>query len=65
MATTSLGISNQVTLAHGATVEFTVSWDWGDQTFNEMFFASYRYTYADADPAVAGKKATTTAAIKD
>ncbi|MGC1467688.1 MAG: hypothetical protein WA792_18400 [Pseudolabrys sp.] len=35
MATTSLGISNQVTLAHGATVEFTVSWDWGDQTFND------------------------------
>jgi hypothetical protein len=23
---------------------------WGDQTFNEMFFASYRYTYPDAKP---------------
>ena len=23
---------------------------WGDQTFNEMFFASYRYTYPDASP---------------
>jgi hypothetical protein len=21
---------------------------WGDQTFNEMFFASFRYTYPDA-----------------
>jgi hypothetical protein len=35
MTTTSLGLSNQVTLAHGAAVEFTVSWDWGDQTFND------------------------------
>jgi hypothetical protein len=35
MVTTSLGLSNQVTLAHGAAVEFTVSWDWGDQTFND------------------------------
>jgi hypothetical protein len=26
---------------------------WGDQTFNEMFFASYRYTYPDAKPPVA------------
>lgn len=23
---------------------------WGDQTFNEMFYASYRYTYPDAEP---------------
>ena len=37
---------------------------WGDQTFNEMFFASYRYTYADPDPAVAPKSATTSAALK-
>jgi hypothetical protein len=21
---------------------------WGDQTFDEMFYASYRYTYPDA-----------------
>ncbi|HTD87122.1 MAG TPA: hypothetical protein VK850_11145, partial [Candidatus Binatia bacterium] len=26
---------------------------WGDQTFNEMFFASYRYVYPDAKPPVA------------
>jgi hypothetical protein len=32
---TVLGISNQVTVAHGATVEFTVNWDWGDQAFND------------------------------
>jgi hypothetical protein len=23
---------------------------WGEQTFDEMFFASYRYTVAEADP---------------
>ena len=34
---------------------------WGDQTFNEMFFASYRYTYPDAKPPVARKTAATTA----
>ncbi|HKQ38122.1 MAG TPA: redoxin domain-containing protein [Verrucomicrobiae bacterium] len=26
---------------------------WGDQTFNEMFFASYRYVYPDVKPPVA------------
>ena len=26
---------------------------WGDQTFNEMFFASYRYTYPDTKPPAA------------
>ena len=26
---------------------------WGDQTFNEMFFASYRYVYPDMQPPVA------------
>ena len=26
---------------------------WGDQTFNEMFFASYRYIYPDTAPPVA------------
>jgi len=34
---------------------------WGDQTFNEMFFASYRYTYPDAKLPV-GRTATTTSA---
>ena len=31
---------------------------WGDQTFNEMFFASYRYTYPDAKPAGGTKTAS-------
>ena len=37
---------------------------WGDQTFHEMFFASYRYTYPDAKPPVAktASSATTTGA---
>lgn len=35
MVTTSLGISNAVHLAPGAAVEFTVSWDWGAETFND------------------------------
>ena len=30
---------------------------WGDQTFNEMFFASYRYTYPDAEIPLGGKTA--------
>ena len=30
---------------------------WGDQTFNEMFFASYRYVYPDAKPPVAATAA--------
>jgi hypothetical protein len=33
---------------------------WGDQTFNEMFFASYRYTYPDTKPPVAKMAAATT-----
>ena len=32
---------------------------WGDQTFNEMSFASYRYTYPDTKPALAHNTATT------
>lgn len=36
---------------------------WGDQTFNEMFFASYRYTYPDAKPPVARKTTGATAPI--
>lgn len=35
---------------------------WGDQTFNEMFFASYRYTYPDAPlPPARTAQATTPA----
>jgi len=37
---------------------------WGDQTFNEMFFASYRYAYVDPQPAPAVKRSTTTASTK-
>ena len=33
---------------------------WGDQTFNEMFFASYRYTYPDAKPPTVQKTAAAT-----
>ena len=32
---------------------------WGDQTFNEMFFASYRYVYPDTAPPVARTAAAT------
>ncbi len=35
---------------------------WGDQTFNEMFFASYRFVYPDAKPPVARTTAATTTA---
>lgn len=35
---------------------------WGDQTFNEMFFASYRYVYPDATPPVA--RTASTAAVR-
>lgn len=36
MATTIFGVSNQVTLAHGAAVEITASWAaWDDRTFND------------------------------
>jgi hypothetical protein len=34
---------------------------WGDQTFNEMFFASYRYTYPDTKPPVARTASAETA----
>jgi AhpC/TSA family len=33
---------------------------WGEQTFDEMFFASYRYTYPEASPAAHPKTAATT-----
>jgi len=33
---------------------------WGDQTFNEMFFASCRYTYPDAKPPTVQKTAAAT-----
>jgi hypothetical protein len=34
---------------------------WGDQTFNEMFYASFRYTYPDSTLPVARKVAAATA----
>ena len=37
---------------------------WGDQTFNEMFFASYRYTYPDAKPPGAKETAAATPSPK-
>jgi hypothetical protein len=35
----------------------TTTVGWGEQTFDEMFFASYRYTYPEATPLTAGKPA--------
>jgi len=37
---------------------------WGDQTFNEMFFASYRYTYVDVASPVAGKRTASASSAK-
>jgi len=37
---------------------------WGDQTFNEMFFASYRYTYVDGEPAATPKRTASVSAAK-
>jgi hypothetical protein len=36
MATTSYSVTtNEVTIASGATVEFTINWSWGQDTFND------------------------------